>query len=127
MPSRRRRPAPRCAAGLHPVRPRRAKPGPRPRRPSPAAKDPGLPRPYRDDSTPGTVKERCAWRECTTGPFFARPNQEYCCPAHRLKAWRDRQPARSPAQGQQDLADLRRRGASGDRELRDWLRRRGLL
>ena len=31
------------------------------------------------------------------------------------------------AQGQQDLEDLRRRAAAGDRELRDWLRRRGLL
>ena len=102
MPSR-RRPAPRRIVGVHSTRPRPAKPRAAPRRPATAAKARGVPREFRDPSTLPTVKDRCGWRECTSGPFFARPDQEYCCPAHRLKAWRERQPARSPAVPLQDL------------------------
>ena len=101
MSNRRRRPAPRRIVGLHPVTPRRTKPAPR--RPATAAKERGVPREFRDPATLPLVKERCGWRKCTSGPFYARPDQEYCCPAHRLKAWRDRQQPRSPAGARQDL------------------------
>ena len=91
MPSRRRPSPRRRAAGLHPTTPRRSKSGPRPRRPS--LSPPKDPRPYAEDAP--VVVVRCAWKDCDRGPFVQqRIDQRFCCAAYRLKAWRDRQPAR---------------------------------
>ena len=108
MPSRRRPSPRRRAAGLHPTTPRRSKSGPR----RPSLSPPKDPRPCAEDEP--IVVVRCAWKDCDRGPFIQqRIDQRFCCPAHRLKAWRDRQPARP--RSRTPRTSPRRPGAAGPR------------
>ena len=90
MPSRRRphRRTRRRTSVLHPVTSRQATRSKRPRRPT-APKAVGPPPEFRDTAPPPAhVLFKCALPGCTTRPQFMRADAKYCCPAHRLKHWR---------------------------------------